>query len=215
MKQDLQYQQNTESTSRQEGRAQRGALLWQLFVSFFKIGLFTIGGGLAMIPLLDRIAVREKKWFTEEEMMECLAVSQSLPGVVAVNMATYVGKRKGGFAGALLATLGVVLPSFIIILVIANILLRVGDNPYLAGAFTGIKAAICGMILATVIRLGKNNLKDAFGWIIALAAFILIVILQVNVVWVILGAALCGVIWFVGIRNRIPPERPDDPEGGA
>ena len=197
MKKEERAQIHTEQQTVKEGHAQRGALLWQLFASFFRIGLFTIGGGLAMIPLLDRIAVREKKWFDEEEMMECIAVSQSLPGVVAVNMATYVGKRKGGFAGALLATLGVILPSFLIILAIANILLRVGDNPYLAGAFTGIKAAICGMILATVIRLGKNNLKDAFGWIIALAAFVLIVFLQVNVVWVILGAAVLGIAWML------------------
>ncbi len=202
MMNDLQQQKDNRTNKQQGGRAKRGALLWQLFVSFFRIGLFTIGGGLAMIPLLDRIAVREKKWFDEEEMMECIAVSQSLPGVVAVNMATYVGKRKGGFAGALLATLGVILPSFIIILVIANILLRVGDNPYLAGAFTGIKAAICGMILATVIRLGRHNLKDAFGWIIALAAFILIVFLQVNVVWVILGAAVLGVVWALARNTR-------------
>jgi len=197
MKKEERAQIHTEQQIVKEGHAQRGALLWQLFASFFRIGLFTIGGGLAMIPLLDRIAVREKKWFDEEEMMDCIAVSQSLPGVVAVNMATYVGKRKGGFAGALLATLGVILPSFLIILAIANILLRVGDNPYLAGAFTGIKAAVCGMILATVIRLGKNNLKDAFGWIIALAAFVLIVFLQVNVVWVILGAAVLGIAWML------------------
>lgn len=197
MKKEERAQIHTEQQTVKEGHAQRGALLWQLFASFFRIGLFTIGGGLAMIPLLDRIAVREKKWFDEEEMMDCIAVSQSLPGVVAVNMATYVGKRKGGFAGALLATLGVILPSFLIILAIANILLRVGDNPYLAGAFTGIKAAVCGMILATVIRLGKNNLKDAFGWIIALAAFVLIVFLQVNVVWVILGAAVLGIAWML------------------
>ncbi|MBQ2063391.1 MAG: chromate transporter [Firmicutes bacterium] len=208
MKKEERAQIHTEQQTVKEGHAQRGALLWQLFASFFRIGLFTIGGGLAMIPLLDRIAVREKKWFDEEEMMECIAVSQSLPGVVAVNMATYVGKRKGGFAGALLATLGVILPSFLIILAIANILLRVGDNPYLAGAFTGIKAAVCGLILATVIRLGKNNLKDAFGWIIALAAFVLIVFLQVNVVWVILGAAVLGIAWT--LVRKTHPEKGGD-----
>lgn len=206
MKQDLQQQQNNEMNKQQEGRASRGALLWQLFASFFKIGLFTIGGGLAMIPLLERIAVKEKKWFDEEEMMDCLALSQSLPGVVAVNMATYTGKRKGGFAGALAATLGVILPSFLIIILIANILLHVGDNPYVAGAFTGIKAGVCGMILATVIRLGKKNLKDAFGWIIALAAFILIAFLGVSAVWVILGAAACGIVWVL-LRKKT--------EGGA
>lgn len=204
----------------------RGALLWQLFASFFKIGLFTIGGGLAMIPLLTRIAVEEKKWFDEEEMMDCLAVSQSVPGVVAVNMATYVGKRKGGLPGALLATLGVILPSFLIILLIANILLMVGDNPYVTGAFTGIKAGVAGMILATVVRLAKKNLKDAFGWILALAAFVLIAFLSVSAVWVILGAAVCGVVWVAWTEKRIArrPGGPDEPgsaegpggpEGGA
>ena len=180
MKQDLQYQQNTETNIRQEGRASRGALLWQLFASFFKIGLFTIGGGLAMIPLLERIAVKDKKWFTEEEMMDCLAVSQSLPGVVAVNMATYVGKRK-----------------------------------YVTGAFTGIKAGVCGMILATVIRLGRKNLQDAFGWIIALAAFILIAFLGVSAVWVILGAALCGVLWVMAVGKRSAGRPADHDRGGG
>lgn len=171
----------------------KGGLLVSLFWEFFKIGLFTIGGGLAMIPLLERIATKDKRWLTEEEMMDCFAISQSLPGVVAVNMATYVGRRKAGLAGAVLATIGVVLPSFLIIVAVANILLRVGENPYLQGAFTGIKAGLCGMIFALVLRMGRKNLKDAFGWLIALAGFVLIAVAGVNAVWVILGAILLGI----------------------
>ena len=173
----------------------RGRELLALFVEFFKIGLFTIGGGLAMIPLLEQVAVKKKKWLKEEEMMDCLAVSQSLPGVVAINMATYVGKKRAGIPGALAATVGVVLPSFIIIIAISEILLRVGDNKYVAGAFIGIKAAVCGMIAATVLRLGKKNLQSAFGWSIALAAFIAIAFFNISAVYAILGAALLGVLY--------------------
>ena len=92
----------------------------ELFVTFFKLGLFTIGGGVAMIPVLQDIAVRQKGWFTEEEALDIIAVCQTLPGVVAINMATFVGFRKRGLPGSLVATTGIILPSFFIILLIAK-----------------------------------------------------------------------------------------------
>jgi len=114
--------------------------LFALFATFFKMGLFTIGGGLAMLPLIQHTVVDKKGWLTEDGMADCIAVSQSLPGVIAINAATYVGKSRKGFAGALAASFGVILPSFIIIICAVIFLGTVGPNQYVEGAFTGIRS---------------------------------------------------------------------------
>ena len=147
-------------------------IYFQLFWSFFKLGLFTIGGGMAMIPLIQGIVVDEKHWMTEEEAVDCIAVSQGLPGVVAINMATYIGHQKKGIGGALAATIGVILPSFVIIILIVKLLQGIGDNPYVQGALVGIKAAATGLIAFSAYKVGKQVLKKPFQWILALASFI-------------------------------------------
>ncbi len=124
-----------------------------LFWEFFKIGLFTIGGGAAMIPQIQQVATEEKGWLTEDEMLDCIAMGQSLPGVIAINIGTYVGYRQRGLAGALAATVGVVLPAFLSILILVALLGAIGDNPWIAGAFTGIKAAVCGLLIVTSVKL--------------------------------------------------------------
>ena len=148
-----------------------------------------------MIPQLQQVAVNDKKWLTEDDMIDCIAVSQSLPGVIAINSATFIGRKKGGIRGALSATLGVVMPSFIIILLAVTVLGFIGDNRYVAGAFTGIKAAVCGLILVTVAKLGKQILKGPFQWIVAVCAFAAIAIFSVNVVWVIIAGGVAGIIY--------------------
>ena len=168
--------------------------LFSLFIAFLKLGLFTIGGGLAMIPQMRQIAVEDHGWLTEEEVVDCIAVSQSLPGVVAINMATFIGRKRRGIAGALAATTGVVLPSVVIIILAVLLLGTVGDNPYVAGAFLGVKAAICGLILVTAIRMGKQILHSAFDWALMIGALAAIGLFGVNAVWVILGAAACGIL---------------------
>ena len=123
-----------------------------LFWEFLKIGLFTIGGGMAMIPQLQQIVV-DKKWLEEDEMIDCIAISQALPGIIAINAATYIGMKVRGFRGAMSATLGVILPSFVIIIAVVTLLDSIGENTYIQGAFIGIKAAVCGLILVTVVLL--------------------------------------------------------------
>lgn len=166
-----------------------------LYWEFLKIGLFTIGGGMAMIPQIQQVVVKDKGWLKEEEMLDCIAVSQAMPGVIAINSATYIGRKTVGFPGALAATLGVITPSFIIIILAVTVLGAMGENKYIAGAFTGVKAAVCGLILVTVVRLGKQSLKSAFQWVMAAAAILLIAILGVNAVWVLLGGAVIGIIY--------------------
>ena len=179
----------------------------QLFLSFFKLGLFTIGGGMAMVPLIQGIVVDEKHWMTEEEAVDCIAVSQGLPGVIAINMATYIGHQKKGIPGAVTATLGVILPSFIIIILIIKILSGIGDNRVVNGALTGIKAAATGLIMFSAYKLGKQVLKGWFQVALALCAFAAIVLLDVNAIWPIVGGIILGLIY-----TKFRPENKDGGE---
>ena len=177
-----------------------------LFWEFFKIGLFTIGGGAAMIPQIQHIATVEKKWLDDEEMLDCIAVGQSLPGVIAVNIATYVGYRKRGIAGAMAATFGVVLPAFLSILILVAVLSAIGDNRFVAGAFMGIKAAVCGLIIVTSVRLllqmcGKGGRTVATSRIVftvcmALASLLAVGFFGVTVILVILAAIVIGIVYY-------------------
>ena len=178
----------------------------RLFAAFFKIGLFTFGGGMAMVPILQDKMCKEYKWMTEEQVVDCLAVSQSLPGVIAINMATYTGYLKKGLLGALVASFGVILPSFIIIILVVCFLQEMNENPYVNGAMKGITAAATGLILVAAFRLGKQILKRTADWIIAVAAFLLIAIAGFDAVWVILGSILFGIFrTTVRIKGRTAP----------
>lgn len=168
-----------------------GRLYWE----FFKIGLFTIGGGMAMIPQLQQVAVNDKKWLSEEEMIDCIAISQALPGIIAINCATFVGMKQKGVLGAVAATLGVVTPSLVIIILAVTVLDSIGHNSYIQGAFTGVKAAVCGLILVTVVKLGRQILKTWFSWVLAVLSFVVIIVLGVNAIWAILAGAVLGVVY--------------------
>ncbi len=174
---------------------------FQLFWSFFKLGLFTIGGGMAMIPLIQSIVVDKKHWMTEEEAVDCIAVSQALPGVIAINMATYIGQRKKGFLGALTATVGVILPSFIIIILIVLMLRGIGENSYVQGALIGIKAAATGLIAFSAYKVGKQVLKGTFQWIAAVCAFAAIAYFSINAVWAVLAGIAAGIV-YTAVRDR-------------
>ena len=148
-----------------------------------------------MLPLIQRIVAEEKKWLTDEEMIDCFAICQSLPGVIAINVATYIGKMKKGVAGSLAASVGVMTPSFIIIILAVLFLNTIGDNTYISGAFTGIKAASCALILYSAFKLGKQILKGKFTWAIAALGFVLVAFLKVNAIWAILAGALAGLVY--------------------
>ena len=130
-------------------------ILLQLFLEFFKIGAFTFGGGYAMLPLVYDMAL-ENNWATSAELIDFIAVSESTPGPFAVNIATYVGMRMGGFVGAACATLGVVMPSFIVILIIAKFFEKFGDNKIVKGAMSGLKPAVIGLISSAIVSIGKT-----------------------------------------------------------
>ncbi|NLU53760.1 MAG: chromate transporter [Clostridiaceae bacterium] len=170
-------------------------VLLDLFVTFFKIGAFTIGGGLAMIPVIEKEIVDKKGYIGKEEIIDAFAVSQSLPGVIAINSAIYVGYRIAGFLGAVVTTLGVVLPSFIIILAIAVLFKTVSGIAWVDKLLTGAKAGIAGVIFVSVVNLSKKAIKDVFGIVIAAAAFVLAAIFDVSVIIIIPAGAILGYLY--------------------
>ncbi len=167
-------------------------LIFELFVAFLKVGTFTFGGGLAMLPLIRKTAVDEKGWMTEDEMVDCLAISQSLPGMLAVNTAIYVGYRQKALAGSIAAALGVILPAFVSIVIILLFLGRIEENSYVLGAFEGIKAASVALIAVAAYKMGKQILKGKLEYFIAAVSFIIIVFAGISAVWAIIFGALAG-----------------------
>lgn len=184
----------------------------QLFLEFFKLGMFTIGGGMAMVPLIQNIVVEKKGWMSEEEAVDCIAVSQGLPGVIAINMATYIGRQKKGLSGAVCATCGVILPSFIIIILIVELLEGIGNNTYLQGALVGIKAAATGLIAYSAYKVGKKVLTGWFQWVLAIGAFAAVTGFGINAVWVIIAGILLGLIYTSKNENHKKAEQGDGGE---
>ncbi len=166
--------------------------LCELVVSFFKIGIMTFGGGYAMLPMLQRELVENRKWVTEEEILNYFAIGQCTPGVIAVNTATFVGYKRCKIPGAIFATISVVLPSMIIITVIAAVLSNFAHIPAVQHAFAGIRIAVSALIVASVIKLIKTNVKSIAQIIIAVAAFVLVAVLGQNPVFAVIGAAVAG-----------------------
>jgi len=166
----------------------------ELFVTFFKLGLFTIGGGVAMIPILQDIMVDDKKWFDDDEMIDIIAICQTLPGVIAINLATYVGFKRRGVLGSFISTVGVVLPSFIIIILVAKGLNAFGENPYVAGALAGLRAAAVGLVIIAVWNISKGVIKDWITGIAAAVSFILIQFTDISVVLIVLIFLVAGIV---------------------
>ena len=166
----------------------------KLFGIFAKIGAFTFGGGYAMIPLIEYETAEKRNLVDKEEISDIVAIAESTPGPIAINSATFVGYRTCGVLGAALATLGVVLPSFVIILLIAFFLRHIMDNKYVQYAFFGIRAGVLALILKSLVNFWKRADHGVFGWVIMIGAFLWSAILGWNVIALI---ALCGTAGFV------------------
>ena len=165
----------------------------ELYISFFKIGGLTFGGGLAMLPMLTRETVTKHGWTTEEKLLYIYAIGQCTPGIIAVNTATYIGYQQAGFFGGLFATLGVISPSIIIICLIATILQHFIDIPAVIHALAGIRVVVCALMMNTVITMTKKGVVDKLGAIIYLAAFILACFTPIPTAIVVILAALTGI----------------------
>jgi len=178
--------------------------LFTMFLSFFKIGAFTIGGGYAMLPLMEQEFVEHKKWVDPVEIVDVFAVAQSLPGVIAINASIYIGYKVDRIRGALVAALGVILPSFLVILGIAAVLLKFQENLWVQKAFAGVRAGVTALILLSGIKLGKAILKNRAAWIIAVGAFLLLLVGKVQAVVVILSSGMVGLGMYI-VRQRGKP----------
>ena len=171
--------------------------LWLLFFTFFKIGAFTFGGGYAMLSLIEDECVEKHGWMTHEEMADMTAIAESTPGPISINCATHIGYRRFGVLGAALTTLGVVLPSFIIILLIANFFDAILEVPIINAAFRGIRVAVALLILRVGIKLTRKTPRRPFlvGIFLGAAAASLLIhifTLGISTVYLILSAALLG-----------------------
>ena len=176
--------------------------LLDLFCAFFRIGLFTFGGGYAMLPLLQREIVEKKKWATEEEMLDYFAVGQCTPGVIAVNTATFVGFKEKKLSGAIFATLGIVSPSLVIITVIAALLSNFAHIAAVQNAFAGIRVAVCVLILNSIVKLWKKSVVDKLTLGVFIAVFLGSVLLShVSPVVFIVAAAVLGIVVRVWLRT--------------
>ena len=178
-------------------------ILWKLFVSFARVGVLTFGGGYAMIPILEREIVDNHKWAGSEELMDYYAVGQCTPGVIAVNTATFIGRKVAGIPGAIAATIGVVFPSVVIITVIAGILSNFADIPAVKSAFAGIRVCVCVLIFNAVLKLWKAAVPDKGALALAVIVFLLSVFLKLSpVVFVIFCAAAGILLTRLGVRGQ-------------
>ena len=174
----------------------------ELFLTFAKVGFFTFGGGYAMIPLIQREAAERKQWITEEDLLEIVAIAESTPGPIAINAATFVGYRRAGFFGSLCATLGMVLPSFAVILLLSFLLEQFQSFRPVAWAFRGIRAGVLALILKALWTMWKKAPKKLFSYLVMAAAFVCVALLRVHTAPVILGCALAGLVFSLLAERR-------------
>jgi len=168
--------------------------LFDLFKTFFRIGGLTFGGGYAMLPMLEKEVVENRKWTTSEELLDYYAVGQTTPGVIAVNTATFIGYKVKGVIGAAFATAGVVFPSLVIIMIIATCLQNFAQYELVQNAFSGIRVVVAALILNTIIKLWKNSIVDKIGIVITILTFICGAILNISSIYIVISAAILGII---------------------
>lgn len=169
--------------------------MWELFSTFFGIGLFTIGGGYAMIPLIEAKVVDEKRWIDREELLDLMAVAQSCPGIFAINIGIFIGYKLKGKKGAFMCTLGTALPSFLIILAIALCFHQFRDNIYVERLFRGIRPAVVALIAAPVFKMAKMAKINRYNIWIPVVATLLIWAMGVSPIYVILVAGIGGYVY--------------------
>jgi chromate transporter len=182
-------------------KAMKAGRLAELFLSFFTVSLVTVGGGAAMTALIIDFVVRKKRWLTEAEMTDCVALAQSLPGAIVLNVATYVGKRTAGFAGSVAAVFGVITPAFIVIILVMLFLGRMGGSVWLNGALEGARAAAAALVVIACLRIGGGVVKGAADWLLAAASFAAVAFFGLSALLAVAGGAAAGLI-IGAVRGR-------------
>lgn len=168
-------------------------ILLQLFSAFFRIGLFTFGGGYAMLPMIQKEIVEKYHWATDDEILNYFAIGQCTPGVIAVNTASFIGYKKSGVKGAAVATFAIVLPSLLIITTIAAFLKNFAEFEAVKKAFAGIRVAVAVLVSSAVIKLWKSGIKDKFGIAVFIVALGIQLIFGISPIIIIIAAIICGI----------------------
>lgn len=177
-------------------------LCFQLLLSFMKIGVVTFGGGYAMIPIIENETSKNRKWISQEDLLEVVAISESTPGPIAICAASFIGYKVAGVLGAFFATLGVVIPSFFIIFLISAFLENFNDLNIVKYAFTGIRAGVLALIIKAVVSMFKKAPKHIIAYVIMAASFLLVAIFSANVLVIILCSAVVGIVASYIARKR-------------
>ena len=166
----------------------------QLYLVFLRIGGLTFGGGLAMLPMLKYELVEKKNWITEEDLLDCYAIGQCTPGIIAVNTSTFVGYKRKGVMGGIVSTLGMITPSIVIITLVAICLQAFIENVWVQHALMGVRAVVCALMLNTVVTLAKESLKNAFCFAVCAGAFLLAMFVDIPTVCIVIIAAVLGIL---------------------
>ena len=168
--------------------------LWELFWTFAKMGVMTFGGGMAMLPILQREVVNNKHWATEEELTDYYAIGQCTPGIIAVNTATFIGQKEAGIAGGIAATLGVVFPSVVIISILAGLITNFSHLEWVKNAFAGIQVCVCVLIFNAVMKLKKKSVVDKRTAVICVAVLLGSLLLNLSPIWFVVLSAVAGIL---------------------
>ena len=177
-------------------------MLFDLFITFAKIGVMTFGGGYAMLPILQRELVENKGWTTEEDIADYFAIGQCTPGIIAINTATFVGTKQKGIIGGIVASLGMVFPSLVIITMIATVLTTFSELAIVKHAFAGIRVAVCVLIFNSVLKLMKSAIKDYYALFIFMGIFLVALFSSISTVYLIVASAVLGIVINTVIKKK-------------
>lgn len=185
--------------------------IFELFITFAKVGVMTFGGGYAMLPILHREIVENKGWATEEELADYFAIGQCTPGIIAVNTGTFIGRKQKGIAGGIAATLGVVFPSLVIITILAGVIQQFAEIEWVKHAFAGIRVCVCVLIFNSVLKLQKKSVIDKPTTAIFCLVLIGAVVLKASPVIFVIAAGICGII----IHSLMSGKADESEKGGV
>ncbi|MCR4735826.1 MAG: chromate transporter [Treponema sp.] len=195
--------------------------LLKLYFVFAKIGSLTFGGGLAMMPMMQRELIQNRGWITEEDLIDYYAVGQSTPGIVAVNVSTFVGFRQCGIIGGIVATLGMVTPSLVIIMLLAKLINSISDYPIIQKALKGINVAVAALLTSVIVNFAKKTIKNVWNVIFMLISFALVFFLKVPSFYIIIAAIAIGLGISIVNQRKLKkieevnkPSESDDNNGG-
>lgn len=176
--------------------------LFDLYLTFLRVGGLTFGGGMAMLPMLKREIVENKHWTTEEELLDIYAIGQCTPGIIAVNTSTYIGYQQKGIPGAIAGTFGMITPSLVIITLVATILKQFIEYPIVLHALSGIRIVVCALMFNTIVSLAKAGIKDSLGVFLFLAGFLLATFSPIPTVLLVVAAAAIGILTRIRKEKR-------------